>query len=211
MCVVSGVIPGPPRPGTGADALLVAVASREAGAFDRLWRELAASVAEAIRTVLPDQAQAEEVAQEVMAEVWRTAARYDPVRGSARTWAVMIARRRAVDRIRSGAARAAREARTLPPAAAWDQVAEAVEGAFELHRLHCCLSRLNPVQREAVGLVFYGGCTQAQVAERTGVPLGTAKSRIRGGLARLRECMDSEAHDPAGCALCRRGLSRPGG
>jgi RNA polymerase sigma-70 factor, ECF subfamily len=200
-----GGTPGPGR-ARDADDLLVAVARHQTGAFDQLWRALLPVVIEAIRAVLHDSAQVEEVAQEVMAEVWQSASRYEPVRGSARTWAATIARRRAVDRIRSGAARSAREARALAPAAAWDQVNEAVEGAFERNRLRCCLSRLNPVQREAISLVFYAGCSHAQVAERTGVPLGTAKSRIRGGLARLRACMAEEDHDEAACSWCSQAL-----
>jgi RNA polymerase sigma-70 factor (ECF subfamily) len=131
--------------------------------------------------VLRDRAQAEEVAQEVLVEVWRTAARFDRSRGSARAWAMTIAHRRAVDRVRSVQAAADREARIAYASVdvPYDEVAEAVEGMAERRDL----------QRESVTLAYYGGHTYPQVAELLSAPLGTVKTRMRDGLARLRDCL----------------------
>ena len=103
--------PGPPGK-DDLDRLLAAAARGEHGAFDLVYEQLSGPIYGVIRTVVRDPGQAEEVAQEVLLEIWRTSVRYDPGKGSAATWATMIARRRAIDRVRSSAAAAARERRT---------------------------------------------------------------------------------------------------
>jgi RNA polymerase sigma-70 factor (ECF subfamily) len=142
-----------------------------------------------VRAVLRDPGQPEEVAQEVLLEVWRLAFRYDPGQGSAAAWALMIARRRAVDRVRSSAATRAREQRDALAAVSWDQVSETAEDNVDREQLRRCLDSLSDLQRQAVLLAFYGGYSYAEVAGMLGVPVGTAKGRIRDGLIRLRGCM----------------------
>jgi RNA polymerase sigma-70 factor (ECF subfamily) len=152
---------------------------------------VAAPVYGLIRRVLRDSAQAEEVAQETLLEVWRTAARFDRARGSALAWVMTIAHRRAVDRVRSEAAATAREARVVAAAtpALADEVAEAVESSLEAERVSRCLDGLTELQRESITLAYYSGYTYPQVASALSVALGTVKTRIRDGLKRLRDCL----------------------
>jgi RNA polymerase sigma-70 factor, ECF subfamily len=177
---------GPGR--DGLDMLLEAAGRGDHGAFDLVFERLSAPVYGVIRAVLRDSAQAEEVAQEVFLEIWQVASRYDATVGGAAPWVLTIARRRAIDRVRSAAAAAGRELRaaTMP----WlDQVSDIVEDTLEREQLRRCLDSLSNMQREAIMLAFYGGYTYLQVAGILDVPLGTAKGRIRDGLIKLRDSM----------------------
>jgi RNA polymerase sigma-70 factor (ECF subfamily) len=179
----------------GLDMLLEATARREHGAFNLVYEQLSAPVYAVIRAVLRDRAQAEEVAQEVLLEIWQVAFRYDAAKGHARAWVLTIARRRAIDRVRSAAAAEARERRsaTVPQE---DQVGDMVEDILERDQLRRCLGSLSSLQREAVMLAFYDGYTNLQVAGLLRVPLGTAKARIRSGLIKLRHVMQDGAATP---------------
>ena len=174
------------------EELIGQVARGDRDAFEAVYRQLAAPVYGLIRRVLRDPAQSEEVTQEVMVELWRTATRFDPKRGSARTWALTLAHRRAVDRVRSAQAATDRElrlARQAPVAGAEDDVAEVVEARLDQQRVRHCLGALTELQRESVRLAYYGGYTYREVAELLGTPLGTVKTRLRDGLIRLRDCL----------------------
>ena len=171
---------------------LLALAGRgDQAAFEAVYDQVAALVYGLIRRVLRDSAQAEEVAQETLLEVWRTAERFDPARGPALTWVMTIAHRRAVDRVRSEAAAAQREARAASAAVPVhaDEVAEAVESSLEAERVSRCLDGLTDLQRESITLAYYSGYSYPQVAAALGVALGTVKTRIRDGLKRLRDCL----------------------
>ena len=183
--------PGPAkRADADLDALLTLVARGDQGAFEALYERLARPAYGLIRKVLRDPAQSEEVVQEVLLEVWRTASRFDPARGGAATWVLTIAHRRAVDRVRSEAAAAGREQRTSQAAgAARDDVADSVEATLDAELLRRCLAGLSDVQRESITLAYYGGYTYPEVAKLLEVALGTIKSRIRDGLNRLRDCV----------------------
>ena len=170
--------------------MLAGVARGDHEAFEAVYDQLAGPVYGLVRKVLRDPAQSEEIAQEVLLEVWRTASRFDPGRGSATAWVMTIAHRRAVDRVRSEAAAALREQKVLPGPVTGDDVAELVETALDRQRVRRCLGTLTTLQAEAVKLAYYGGYTYAQVAELLGVALGTAKTRIRDGLIRMRDCME---------------------
>jgi RNA polymerase sigma-70 factor (ECF subfamily) len=185
-------VPDPGPPGKDdLDRLLAAAARGEHGAFDLVYEQLSGPIYGVIRTVVRDPGQAEEVAQEVLLEIWRTSVRYDPGKGSAATWATMIARRRAIDRVRSSAAAAARERRTAMAEVPWDQIGETVEATVGHERLRRCLAGLSDLQREAIMLAFYSGHTYAEVAGMLGIPVGTAKARIRDALIKLRDCLQA--------------------
>jgi RNA polymerase sigma-70 factor, ECF subfamily len=190
--VASRQAPGPHRPqGPDLDKLLALVGRGDQVAFETLYDRVAAAVFGLVRRVLRDTAQSEEVAQEALLEVWRTADRFDPARGQALAWVMTIAHRRAVDRVRSERAAAEREARVAsaadPPPA--DEVAEAVESSLEAERVRHCLEGLSGAQRESIVLAYYSGLSYPQVSAALGVALGTVKTRIRDGLRRLRDCL----------------------
>lgn len=172
-----------------ADALLRQAGLGDREAFTALYDLVAGQVYGLVRRVLRDPAQSEEVAQEVLLEVWRLAPRFDPERGGARAWIMTMAHRRAVDRVRSeqsGRDRDERAARNSIERE-HDVVAEEVESRMEHQRVRVALSQLTDLQREAVELAYYGGHTYREVAELLDTPLGTVKTRLRDGLIRLRD------------------------
>jgi RNA polymerase sigma-70 factor (ECF subfamily) len=178
-----------------ASHLLTLVAAGDEDAFGTLYDLLVPSVFGTCLAVVRDRDHAAEVTQEVMVEVWRTAARFVPGRGSARTWAVTLAHRRAVDRVRSVQAQRTRDQRALDldDAHPYDVVAEEVEDSMERSRVRRCLQALTPTQHQAVVLAYYGGWTYREVAEQLSAPLPTVKTRIRDGLLRLRDCLGTAA------------------
>jgi RNA polymerase sigma-70 factor, ECF subfamily len=125
-----------------------------------------------------------------MLDVWRTTSRYDAARGSAAAWVMTMTHRRAVDRVRSENAAAAREQKLAPGPVTDDDVAELAETALDRQRVWRCMGTLTMLQADAVKLAYYGGYTYPQVAGLLGVALGTVKTRIRDGLIRLRDCME---------------------
>jgi RNA polymerase sigma-70 factor, ECF subfamily len=177
--------------GPSPDELLTAVALGDRQAFESLYDLMVSRVFGLIRRVLRDPAQSEEVAQEVMLEVWRRAARFDPTRGSALSWVMTIAHARAVDRVRSEQSSAVRDinyaTKTVERDA--DVVVEAVESSLDRRQVQRCLGALTTLQRESITLAYYSGYTQAEVAVALKAPLGTIKTRLRDGLIRLRDCL----------------------
>ncbi|WP_020674323.1 ECF RNA polymerase sigma factor SigK [Amycolatopsis nigrescens] len=184
-------VPGPDAPPT-AEQLLVEVAKGDEQAFERLYDILAGPVLGLVRRIVRDAAQSEEVAQEVLVELWRTATRYAPAKGSAMNWAMTLAHRRAVDRVRSARASTDREVKATFEASRarpFDEVSEAVAGRLERQQVRKCLSHLTGLQRESVLLAYYQGYTYREVAEVLAIPQGTIKTRLRDGLIRLRDCL----------------------
>lgn len=181
--------------GRGGDleALLGRVARGDEAAFERVYDQVSGPVYGVVLRVLRDPAQSEEVAQEVLVEVWRSAARFDPNRGSALSWVMTMAHRRAVDRVRSAQAAGDRERRANPPPGpAYDEVAEQVETRLDRERVRRCLGSLTELQRESVTLAYYGGYSYREVAELLSLSLGTVKTRMRDGLIRMRDCLGVE-------------------
>ncbi|MFF0905677.1 UNVERIFIED_CONTAM: ECF RNA polymerase sigma factor SigK [Kocuria sp. CPCC 205316] len=130
---------------------------------------------------------AAEVTQEVYLMAWQQASRFDPARGTVLGWLCTLAHRRAVDRIRQVAPERDREQtyenrRAETPA---DETWQEVEQAMDTREVRAGLEALTPLQRESVALAYYQGCTYQEVAQRLGIPLGTAKARIRDGLKNL--------------------------
>ncbi len=181
-----------PRDPQYLNKLIAAVARREERAFDQVFAQLNDPVYRLALALVRDAAQAEEIAQEVMAEIWRLAGRFDPGKSSAMAWALMIARRRAIDRVRSVTAGASREWRNADVAVPWDQVSEAVEDGLDREKLRRNLDDLSDPQRQAVRLVFGDGHTIAEAALILDIPAGTVKSRIRAAVINLRRSMQAD-------------------
>jgi RNA polymerase sigma-70 factor (ECF subfamily) len=172
-----------------ADTLLSRVATGDQGAFASLYDLLSARVLGLVVRVLVDRSQAEEVTQEVFLEVWQSAPRYDAARGTAVTWVLTMAHRRAIDRVRAAQASRDRDLREGIRGLdrEYDSVTETVEVRMEHERVQRAMARLTPLQREALQLAYYGGYTSGEVAVMLQVPIGTVKTRLRDGLIRLRD------------------------
>ena len=195
--VLSAMLPartGPPRRPETLEGLLHLVAIGDQEAFGALYDQIAPTVFGSVKRVVRDRAQSEEVTQEVLIEIWRTAPRFDPERGSAVTWVTSMAHRRAVDRVRSAQRTAERDDTAArrdqrPP---FDEVAEQVEARLDAEQVRRGLAQLTDLQRETIRLAYYGGYTYREVAELLDVPLGTVKTRLRDGLIRLRDQLGAE-------------------
>jgi RNA polymerase sigma-70 factor, ECF subfamily len=176
------------------DDLLRAVARGDDSAFARLYDLLAPRVFGLARRVLRDPAQAEEMAQEVLVEVWRTASRFDAQRGSGLSWVLTIAHRRTVDRVRSEQASADRMQKVAAASVhvPYDEVADQVGTRLERQQVRHCLDGLTELQRQAITLAYYGGHTYREVATLLDAALPTVKTRMRDGLIRLRDCLSVE-------------------
>ena len=176
--------------GTPAE-LMARVARGDAAAFAQVYDLMAPRVYGLIRRVLRNPAQSEEVTQEVMVEVWRTATRYDADRGSLTSWILTMAHRRAIDRVRAEQSSTDREQAVAAASATteYDEVSEAVTTNLEVQQVRHCLSALTELQRESVTLAYYGGYSYREVAELLDAKLATIKARMRDGLIRLRDCL----------------------
>lgn len=173
-------------------AFLMQRSSRgDEAAFAELYDATSARAYGLALRVVRNPAHAEEVLQEAFLDAWRTSSRFDPTRGSAIGWLLTIVHRKAVDRIRSAEASTARDStyhRESRPVE-HDSTLEAAHASLEAQRVRGAVAGLTAVQREAVELAFFGGYTHTEVATMLDVPVGTAKTRIRDGLIRLRDAM----------------------
>jgi len=172
--------------------VLAEVARGSEAAFDELYERIAGPVFGLALRVVRDREMAQDVAQEVLAEVWRLAARFDPARGSAMGWILTMAHRRAVDRVRREEVRSAtlrKEAASLVTGD-HDVVLAQLERQWDAALVRRALGTLTLPQREAIELAYYRGYTHQQVSTVLQIPLGTAKTRIRDGLIRLRDRLE---------------------
>ncbi|HYY03115.1 MAG TPA: sigma-70 family RNA polymerase sigma factor [Gaiellaceae bacterium] len=173
-----------------SDEALVALLARSdeqalAELYDRFGR---VAYGLALR-ILRDQSLAEDAVQEAFLTAWRTADRFMPERAKASTWLLTLVHRRAVDLVRREERRRAEPIETAGEPAEETPIDEAVWLRYERGRVQEALRRLPDQQREALELAYYGGFTQSELAERLGQPVGTIKSRMFSGLARLRDLL----------------------
>lgn len=171
---------------------LVTAASRgDERAFAELYDQTSSRVYGMVLRVIRDPAQSAEVTQDIYLEVWRQSARFDAGKGGVLPWLLMIAHRRAVDRVRAAQSSMVRDDKyaLLHEERPYDSVSEQVHTSLEAQRVRKVLGELTPAQREAVTLAYFGGYTHTEVAELLKVPLGTAKTRIRDGLIRMRDAL----------------------
>ena len=187
---------GPPSSEGGSSGAHLADLLRRAsrgdeGAFAE-WYDATSSRAFGLAVrVLRDRAQAEEVTQESYLDCWRHAARFDSDKGSPLAWLLTIVHRKAVDRVRSAEAAGRRETAYTRRVheVDHDSTAESATASLEATRVRTALQALTDKQRQAVELAFLGGYTHTEVASMLDLPVGTAKTRIRDGLIRLRDAL----------------------
>lgn len=174
--------------------LLGRLTSGDETAFSDFYERFAPATFSMIFEILRDQKDAEDTLQEAFLQIWQKSGNYDPARSNVFTWVIMIARHKAIDRLRSRARRHRLiEAASAEPSQGNDQPAvsagDLVEQDEEAKRIRAALGGLAEGQREAIDLAFFGGLTQAEISERLGAPLGTVKARIRRGLIALRDVL----------------------
>lgn len=168
-------------------SLLLAVGRGDRSAFEQLFDLMSPRVLGLATTVLRDQDLAAETTQDVMVEVWEKAPLFDPAKGSAATWILVMARRRAIDRVRSEQSRRNRDLKVGSLDATETGLDEdSINLRLDTRQLPELLDTLTPLQREALVLSFYDGLSYPEVAKRLDIPLGTAKTRIRDALGSLR-------------------------
>lgn len=182
--------------GYGAEtegALLKRIAASDRDAFTELYDRYGSTVYSLAYAILRDPHAAEDVVQDVFISVWKGAASFDPRRGTVRTWVLSLAHHKSVDVVRRLRARG-----TSPlddPVVDPADLVHDVLRELDAHRVRAALETLSPLQREAITLAYYGGCTQREIAHRLGVPLGTIKTRIRDGLLRLRALLGNQSQE----------------
>jgi len=173
-----------------SDEALVALAARsEQSALAELYDRFGRPAYGLALRILRDESLAEDAVQEAFLTLWRTSARFVPERGKASTWILTLVHRRAVDLVRREERRRSDALEQAPEQVSRDAVDEEAWLRLQRERVQDALRKLPDQQREAIELAYYGGFTQSELAERLGQPLGTIKSRMFMGLARLRELL----------------------
>lgn len=175
--------------------LLVAAAAGDHDAFASLYDAVAPRVLGVALRILRDRQQSEEVSHEALLQVWQTASRFDPAKGSAMAWVLTTTHRRAVDRVRSSESSRRRDLAhahsnvDVP----FDTTSTEVLASVEAARVRRAMEQLTPIQAEAIRLAYFGGYTHTEVSRLLRIPVGTAKTRIRDGLIKLRDLLAVQA------------------
>jgi RNA polymerase sigma-70 factor, ECF subfamily len=176
--------------------ILRRVAGGDEGALSALYDRYRLILYGLILRILHSQAEAEDVLQDVFLQVWRRASDFDETRGRPFTWLVTLARSRAIDRLRALGSRertAQEAARDVP-----DSISDAADDAVKSEQgeiVRRALRELPEEQRQTLLLAYFEGLTQTEIAERTGTPLGTVKTRMRSGMTKLRESLGERMKD----------------
>lgn len=172
------------------DVLVSNVARGDRAAFEALYDQMGSSVYGVARRVVRDPARAEDVSQDVFLDIWRKAPSFDATRGSAKTWIMTIAHRRAVDAVRRNESQKKYDGKALVDEVSHDEPADALIAGEEHGSVRECLETLTELQLESVRLAYYNGYTYSEVATLLDKPLPTIKTRMRDGLIRLRDCLE---------------------
>lgn len=185
--VHDGSVPSPEDP--TLEELLRRSAAGDQHAFAALYDRVSGRIHGLVVRVLRDHAQSEEVTQEVFLQIWNNCSSFESARGNALSWMMTLAHRRAVDRVRSAQAQSVRDEdyesrQERPPP---DPTGQEVEDRLQASAVRTALVDLGPPHQEALELAYFQGMTHREVSIALGVPLGTAKTRIRDGLRKLRE------------------------
>ena len=176
--------------------LLQRTGKGDRGSFEQLYERFSGVIFSTALQVLGNQETAEDVLQEVFVAIWEKAPLYDSGRGKPITWALTLARHKAIDRLRSLRRKGALQDRIEQEAHLTEQQQnslEEVEAAEKSLLVRDALLHLSPTQRQAIDLAYFAGLSQAEIAARLHQPLGTIKARIRRGLLRLRELLSGKA------------------
>ena len=175
------------------EAVLALVARSDEQALAELYRRFGRLAYGLAFRILRDDALAQDAVQEAFLGVWRAAGRFSAERAKPSTWLLTLVHRRAVDLVRREERRRTEplEAETEPGDV---EATDEAELATQRQTIREALRQLPAEQREAIELAYYGGYTQSELAERLGQPLGTIKSRMFTGLARLRETLGEDVH-----------------
>lgn len=179
----------PPTGSSSDEDLLVAAGRGDQSAIGQLYDRFSGQMYGLAMRITQDATLAQDVVQESFVGIWRNAARFDASRASARTWIMAIAHNRSIDALRRRRPAQELPDPELPPPAAltspdiWGEVA----GRMDADQVRAAVMTLSPVQREAIALAYFGGLTQQEIADKTGAPLGTVKSRVRLGLMALKD------------------------
>jgi RNA polymerase sigma factor (sigma-70 family) len=158
------------------------------------------------RRIIGDDVLAEDVLQDVFLSIWRSSAGFDPARGGFSTWVMAMVHHKAVDAVRREQSQRDRQARVQldmevsAPTMTVD-VGDAVCDRAVAERVRTALAALPPAQRQALGLAYFSGYTQSEIASLTGTPLGTVKTRMRAGMGQLRKVLHEVSAGPTGAAL----------
>lgn len=188
------VIDAPPATGDPLVDAITRAGAGDSNAFEVVYDTLAGSVHGTVRQILRDDAMSQEVTQEIFVEVWRIAPTFNAERGTVRSWVLTIARRRAIDRVRSEAAARRRDQLDVDQRAPFSPPAdEVIERDSEDERVRNALVALGDPHRKAIELAYFGGLTYREVADHLGEPEGTVKTRIRDGMRRLRRMLEVES------------------
>ncbi len=175
--------------------LVAALAANEVTALEQLYDRYSALVFSIALRVLHDHSLAEDVTQEVFLRLWRQPASFDPQRGRFISWVSSVARNRALDELRKLTRRRGAEDQTeevvldLPDESRGEDPQEEAILGEERVRVRAALAELPPAQRQVIELAYFSGLTQVEIADRTGDPLGTIKTRVRLGMRKLREAL----------------------
>jgi RNA polymerase sigma-70 factor (ECF subfamily) len=176
--------------------LLARIVERDERAVEELYQRYSGPLYSLAYQVTRSERFSQDVVQEVFIAVWKDAGRFDPSRGSVGPWLFSLARHKAIDLVRrEQTVRKRTVDADLEFEHAPDDVDQEAWLGFRRDRVRAAIEELSAVQREALELAFFGGLTHVEVAEKLDIPLGTAKTRIRSALLRLRDILGSSVSE----------------